>query len=229
MARSTFEGPVLAGDNRFGPYRNVGYTTLTQNGYLNLLNTTANTAGYSGGSGRFVNGNNIANGLATIWTPSSTVPLAQQTAVTPTADTTSNIYRGWVCYIPTGSDIDQALIDVAVVPTGGTITTIKMYVSNTFCDEAGTPAYCATGNITATGRQAVTFSGTQVTNCNSTSVDIVGVNGTQQLSQVVFTLSIAATATLATPTAGQIYVALRYVQTDGNIGTTTAYPYGNLD
>jgi hypothetical protein len=49
------------------------------------------------------------------------------------------------------------------------------------------------------------------------------------LSQVVFTLSIAATATLLTPTAGQIYVALRYVQSDGNIGTTTAYPYGNLD
>jgi len=229
MGRSTFDGPVLSGDNRFGPYRNVGYDTLTQNGYLNLLNTTANTAGYSGGSGQFVVGNIIPNGNTTIWTPSSTVPLAQQTAVVPTADTTSNIYRGWVCYIPTGSDIDQALIDVAVVPTGGTITTIKVYVSNTFTAEGGTPTYCATGNITAVGRQAVTFTGTQVTNCNSTSTDIVGINGTQAVSQIVFTLSIAATATLVTPTAGQIYVALRYVQADGNIGTTTAYPYGNLD
>jgi len=34
---------------------------------------------------------------------------------------------------------------------------------------------------------------------------------------------------MTTLSAGQIYVALRYVQSDGNIGTTTAYPYGNLD
>ena len=54
MARSTFDGPILSGDNRFGPQRNVGYATLTQNGYLDLLNNTANTAGYSGGSTQFV-------------------------------------------------------------------------------------------------------------------------------------------------------------------------------
>lgn len=229
MGRSTFEGPVLSGDNRFGPYRNTGSVTLTQNGYLNLLNTTANTAGYSGGSSQFVASNNIPNSLATIWTPSSTVPLAQQTAVVPTADTTSNIYRGWVCYIPAGSDIDTPIIDVAVVPTGGTITTIKMYVSNTFTAEGGTPTYGSVSSISATGRQTFAYTAAGVTNANSTPADIVGVNGTQQLSQVVFTLSIAATATLVTPTAGQIYVALRYVQSDGNIGTTTAYPYGNLD
>ena len=229
MARSTFEGPILAGDNRFGPQRDVGYTTLTQNGYLDLLNLTANTNGYSGGSTQFVTGNNIPNGNATIWTPSSTVPLAQSTAVVPTADTTSNIYRGFVMYIPTGSDIDTAIIDVAVVPTGGTITTIKMYISNTFTAEGGTPTYGTVSSISAVGRQAIALTGTNVTNANSTSTDIVGINGTQSVSQIVFTLSIAATATLATPTAGQIYVALRYVQPDGNIGTATAYPYGNLD
>jgi hypothetical protein len=229
MARSTFEGPVLSGDNRFGPQRNVGYTTLTQNGYLDLLNLTPNTAGYSGGSSQFVNGNNIPNGNATIWTPSATTPLAQSTAVTPTADTTSNIYRGFVMYIPTGCDIDTAIIDVAVVPTGGTITTIKMYISNTFTAEGGTPTYGTVSSISAVGRQAVALTAANVTNANNTSTDIVGINGTQSVSQIVFTLSIAATATLATPTAGQIYVALRYVQPDGNIGTTTAYPYGNLD
>jgi hypothetical protein len=229
MGRSTFEGPVLSGDNRFGPYRNTGSVTLTQNGYLNLLNTTANTAGYSGGSSQFVASNNIPNSLATIWTPSSTVPLAQQTAVVPTADTTSNIYRGWVCYIPAGCDLDIPIIDVAVVPTGGTITTIKMYVSNTFTAEGGTPLYGSVSSISSTGRQTFAYTAAGVTSANSTPADIVGVNGTQQLSQVVFTLSIAATATLLTPTAGQIYVALRYVQPDGNIGTTTAYPYGNFD
>jgi hypothetical protein len=229
MARSTFEGPILSGDNRFGNFRNVGYTTLTQNGYLDLLNLTPNTVGYSGGSGQPVDGNIIPNSQGVIYTPSSTVPYTSSAIVTPTADTTSNIYRTYVMYIPTGSDIDQALIDVAVVPTGGTITTIKMYISNTFCAEGSTPTYCATGNITAVGRQAVTFSGTQVTNCNNTSTDLVGVNNSQSLSQIVFTLSIAASATLVTPTAGQIYIALRYVQSDGNIGTATAYPYGNFD
>jgi hypothetical protein len=230
MARSTFDGPVLAGDNRFGPYRNVGYETLTQNGYLNLLNNTANTAGYSGGSGQFVVGNNIPNGNATVWVPSATVPLGQNSAQTIPADTSSQIYRGFVMYLPTGADIDQALIDVAVVPTtaAGTISTIKVYVSNNYTVEAGTPTYLATGNITAVGRQAITFTGTQVTNSNTTSTDIVGINGTQAVSQVVFTVSIAGSS-LTTISAGQIYVAMRYVQADGNIGTTTAYPYGNLD
>lgn len=229
MGRSTFEGPVLAGDNRFGPQRNVGYATLTQNGYLNLLNLTPNTAGYSGGSTQFVNGNNIPNGNATIYTPSATSPFTSSATVVPTADTTSNIYRGFVMYIPAGCDIDAPIIDVAVVPTGGTITTIKMYISNTFTAEGGTATYGTVSSISAVGRQAITLTGTNVTNANTTSTDLVGVNGNQQLSQIVFTLSIAASATLATPTAGQIYVALRYIQPDGNIGTATAYPYGNLD
>lgn len=230
MARSTFDGPVLSGDNRFGPYRNVGYETLTQNAYLNLLNNTANTAGYSGGSGQFVVSNIIPNGNTTVWTPSSTVPLGQNTAQTIPADTASQIYRGWVCYIPTGSDIDTALIDVAVVPTvtSGTISTIKMYVSNNYTVEGGTPTYGSVSSISATGRQTFAYSAAGVTNANNTSTDIVGINGTQAVSQVVFTLSIAG-STMTTLSAGQIYVALRYVQADGNIGTTTAYPYGNLD
>jgi hypothetical protein len=230
MARSTFEGPILSGDNRFGPYRNVGYETLTQNGYLNLLNNTANTAGYSGGSGQFVVGNNIPNSNATVWTPSSTVPLGQNTAQTIPADTTSQIYRGFVMYLPVGCDVDNALIDVAVVPTvaSGTISTIKVYVSNNYTVEAGTPTYSATGNITAVGRQSTTFTGTQVSNANSTSTDIVGINGTQAVSQVVFTVSIAGSS-MTTLSAGQIYIAFRYIQPDPNIGSTTAYPYGNFD
>ena len=230
MGRSTFDGPILSGDNRFGPYRNVGYETLTQNGYLNLTNTTANTAGYAGGSGQFVVGNIIPNGNTTVWTPSSTVPLGQNTATTIPADTASQIYRGFVMYIPTGSDIDQALIDVAVVPTvaSGSISTIKMYVSNNYTVEGGTPTYGSVASISAAGRQTFAFTGTNVTNSNNTSTDIVGINGTQAVSQIVFTLSIAG-STMTTLNAGQIYVAMRYVQADGNIGTTTAYPYGNLD
>jgi hypothetical protein len=227
MGRSTFEGPVLSGDNRFGPFRNVGYSTLTQNGYLNLLNTTAGTAGYAGASGQFVVGNGIPNGNVTVYTPNSGSTTLTATSIP--ADTTSNIYRGFVCYIPAGCDIDAPIIDVAVVPTGGTITTIKMYISNNFTAEGGTPTYGTVSSISAVGRQAITLTGTNVTNANNTSTDIVLPNGQANVSQIVFTLSIAATATLATPTTGQIYVALRYVQPDGNIGTTTAYPYGNFD
>ena len=230
MARATFEGPVLSGDNRFGPQRNVGYATLTQNGYLNLLNTTANTAGYAGASTQFVAGNNIPNRNATIYVPSTTLPLGQNTAQAIPADTATQIYRGFVMYLPVGCDVDTSLIDVAVVPTvaSGSITTIKMYVSNNYTVEAGTPTYMATGSITAVGRQAVTMTGTQVTNANATSTDIVGVNGTQAMSQVVFTLSITGTS-MTSISAGQIYVAFRYIQPDPNIGTATTYPYGNFD
>jgi hypothetical protein len=230
MARSTFDGPILSGDNRFGPQRNIGYTTLTQNGYLDLLNVTANTAGYSGGSTQFVTGNNIPNQLASVFVPSTTVPFASQSVQAIPADSSTQIYRGFVMYLPTGCDVDNALIDVAVVPTvaAGTISTIKVYVSNNYTVEAGTPTYTATGSITAVGRQTTTFTGTQVTNCNTTSTDLTQVNYNQNLSQVVFTVSITGTS-LTTISAGQIYVAFRYVQPDPNIGTSTAYPYGNFD
>ena len=230
MGRSTFEGPILSGDNRFGPQRNVGYTTLTQSGYLNLTNTSSNTAGYGGASGVFVTSNNIPNGQATVYVPSSTLPLGQNSTQTIPADTASQIYRGFVCYLPTGCDIDQAIIDVAVVPTvaSGTLSTIKCYVSNNYTVEGGTATYATVASISAAGRQTTAFTGTQVTNSNSTSVDIVGVNGTQQLSQIVFTFSMAG-STMTTLNAGQIYCSIRYIQPDGNIGTTTAYPYGNFD
>ena len=228
MGRSTFEGPVLSGDNRFGAFRNVGYSTLTQNGFLNLTNTTPNTAGYSGNSGVFVDNNGIQNAPVPVYVPNaSSTTLAVQTIP---ADTATQIYRGFVFYLPTGSDIDQALIDVAVVPTvaSGSISTIKMYVSNNYTAELGTPTYGSVASISATGRQTYAVTGANITNANSTSTDIVLPNGQANVSQVVFTLSIVGTS-MTTLNAGQIYVAIRYVQPDGNIGTATAYPYGNFD
>ena len=231
MGRSTFEGPILSGDNRFGPQRSVGYTTLTQSGYLNFLNTSSNTAGYGGGSGVFVNANNIPNGQATVYVPSSILPLGQNSVQTIPADTASQIYRGFVCYIPTGSDIDNCFVDVAVVPTvaSGTLSTIKVYVSNNYTVEGGTPTYSSISSVSAVGRQSLaTFTATQITNQNSTSTDIVGINGTQAVSQIVFTVSMAG-STMTTLSAGQMYFSIRYIQPDGNIGTATAYPYGNFD
>ena len=94
MARSTFDGPILSGDNRFGPLRDVGYTELAQAAYLDLTNTTANTANYGGTSGQYVFSNIIPNQNGTVYTPSSTT--YPPTAATITADAATALYRGVV-------------------------------------------------------------------------------------------------------------------------------------
>ena len=101
MARSTFEGPVLQGNNRFGPLRNVGYSVLTQSVVLDLTNVTNGTANYSGGNQQFVCSNGIPNTNATVYTASATA--YPPTAATITADTATILYRGAVLYLPYGS------------------------------------------------------------------------------------------------------------------------------
>ena len=68
MARSTFEGPILSGDNRFGALRDVGYARLTQSAGLDFSNTTSGTANYSGASGQFVVSNSIPNLNGNVYT-----------------------------------------------------------------------------------------------------------------------------------------------------------------
>jgi hypothetical protein len=232
MARSTFEGPVLSGDNRFGPLRNVGYMMMAQHTDINLANTTANTAGYGGGSGIFVNGNGIPNTAATVYTPGTSFPPVVQTIP---ADTATNVYRGVVCYLPAGCDFDGVNVDCQTVVgvAGGTaaLTSATVFVSNNFTAAGGTPTYFATGAISAVGRQALsTFTAAQITNQSNTSTDIVQPNGQPNLSQVVITLSIVGTALdTRTSLTGAFSFFVRYIQKDGNIGTTTVYPFGNLD
>lgn len=231
MGRSTFEGPILAGENRFPPFRNVGTVDLVQSGAIVLTNTTSNTANYAGGSGQFVtDSQTFANTAATVYVPSSTSSVL--TAQTIPADTASQIYRGFVFYLPVGSDINDIFIDVGVVPTvaSGSISTITAYVSNNYTVQGGTPTYAATGSITAVGRQALsTFTGTQLANQYSTSLDIITPVATQaNVSQLVFTISIAG-STMTTLNAGTLYFTVRYTQPDGNVGSATAYPYGNFD
>jgi hypothetical protein len=233
MGRSTFEGPVLAGDSRFGPTRNVGYTELAQSAALNFATSTANTAGYSGASGVFVNSNQIPNQNAVIYTPSSTV---SATAATVTADTDTLIMRGYVVYLPAGSRIIDLNVDLgaAVTVSGGTATLTSqiVYISNTFANAGtSTATYAVTGALTTAGRQSLSaFSATQLTNQQSTSTDVIGLPGVPNLSQVVFTVALVGVNLLSrTSTAGQYYFTVRYTQPDGNIGSTTAYPYGNFD
>jgi hypothetical protein len=239
MARSTFEGPVLAGDNRFGPLRNVGYMQLVQDTNVVLTNATNATAGYGGVSGQFVNGNGIPNVNATVYTPSTAYP---PTAATITADTvsttTGTLYRGIVMYVPYGSTINDILIDtnVAITLSAGTAGTVTGKIGNNF----DTTTY---GSITtmnaATGRNTVAQTGAQLLSCQATSADVTyapsqgsGPNS-NILSQVVLTITIPYTGgtsgVLSTITAGTFSMAVRYTQLDGNIGTSTTYPYGNFD
>lgn len=233
MARSTFDGPVLSGDNRFGPLRNVGYTQLVQDVYIDLSNTTTGTNGYSGGSGVFVNGNGIPNVAGTVYTPSSS---AYPSAVaTPSADVSTQVYRGAVMYLPTGCTIQDITCDYILAITGeggATLSNVSVFVSNGLTAAGGTPAYATfalgTTTVGTAGRQSITYTATNLTNQLATTTDILPGSGQPNLSQVVFTLSITGTS-VAAPTGGKFNFSLRYTQPDNNIGSTTAYPYGNFD
>jgi len=237
MSRATFEGPILAGDSRFGPLRNVGYVDLVQETDMDLSVTSNGAVNYGGASGKFVNGNGIPNVNAVVYTPSSsTYPSVAQTIP---ADSTTNIYRGAVMYLPFGSAINDVLIDIGVVPTiaSGTLTSTTVYVSNNYTAAAGTATYANTAVLTSpsVGRQTIsTFTATQLANQVSTSADILisptagtGPNAAR-MSQVVFTIALVGTS-MTTVSAGTFYFTVRYTQLDGSIGTTTTYPYGNLD
>jgi hypothetical protein len=231
MGRSTFEGPVLAGDNRFGPLRNVGNAMLAQHVDISLANTVQGTTTYSGSSGVFVNGNTIQNVPGSVYTPGTT---SYALATIPT-DTATNVYRGVVCYLPTGCNFDGINIDcqtvVAVAGGSAALSSAIVYVSNSFTAAGGTPTYFATGAISAVGRQALsTFTATQINNQSNTSTDIIQPNGQPNLSQVVITLAIVGTGLdTRTSLTGAFSFFVRYIQNDGSVGTTTVYPYGNLD
>jgi len=236
MARSTFEGPVLAGDNRFGPLRDVGYARLQQDCYIDFSATGGNgTAGYAGGSTQFVNGNNIPNTNAVVYTASGGSTSA---VVTPTADTTSAIYRGVVFYVPTGCTIDSITVDyiTALTVTSGTTATftgVNWYFSNGFVTSAPTYATVTLGTTTVgtAGRQTTTYSAANLTNMLATTADAgTGTTSPATVSQIVGTLAIVGGAgTYTGLTAGKFNISVHYVQNDGNIGTTTTYPYGNFD
>lgn len=237
MSRSTFTGPILSGDSRFGPIRNVGYASLVQKTSIVLTNTTNGTAGYSGGSGQFVNGNLIPNVNGTVYTPSSTVYPPAAATITADAGTggAGTLYRGIVFYLPVGCSINDILIDtnVAITATGGTIGTVSAQIGNAFND---TTYGSITSANAATGRNTIVQTGAQLLARNSTSADFTNPTGLVNpgtFSQVVVTLTIPYTAgsgtTLPTLTAGTFTAALRYTQPDPYIGTTTTYPYGNFD
>jgi hypothetical protein len=230
MARSTFTGPILSGDSRFGLIRDVGYTELVQNVQLNFANTGGNgTAGYPGASGSFVNGNQIPNIASPVYTQSATA--YPPTTATITADAATTVYRGAVAYLPVGSTITDLLIEVGtgVGTSGSTLTAATVNVGNQFNGtQYGSSTLTVSTNAITAGTYTVT---TTADNLWATTADFTNPTGLVEpavFSQVVFTLVLTGTGTPA-PNAGTIYFTVRYKQLDGNIGTTTAYPYGNFD
>jgi hypothetical protein len=233
MGRSTFEGPILSGDNRFGLQRDVGPVSLAQQALLDFSVTSAGQANYGGGSGVFVTSNNIPNQAATIWNPQSGAYSTNgpTVATAPTADASGTIYRGVSFLVPQGSNITDVIVDVGVLPTDGTVTanSIQPYVSNKFATATG--VYATMAAITSATRGTATFVGTQLVYAYGTLQDVQNIQPGQQptwFSQIVVTLKITNTS-LTTPTSGQIAVTLKYAQQDMNIGNTTTYPYGNFD
>jgi len=239
MGRSTFEGPVLSGDNRFGPLRDVGYAELVQSCYIDLSNTTPGTANYGGNSGTFAWSNGIPNTAGVIYTPSSTFSTSGPTTTTPATDTSTQVYRGAVMYLPINSQIVDIIVDYPVAITGesgATLSNTSVFVSNALTAAAGTPTYAtavissSTGVGTA-GRLTTTYTATNLANLTATTSDIQNPQvGTQPsfFSQLVWTLSITGTS-VAAPTGGQLVFTVRYRQADNNIGNSTTYPYGNFD
>jgi hypothetical protein len=236
MGRSTFEGPILSGDQRFGPQRDVGYALLSQVAYLDFSNTTPSTAGYSGSSKVFVTPNNIPNQAATIYNPQAgSYSAAGPTAATaPTADVAGTIYRGAVFNIPAGSYIQNVYLDYLSTPTDAatlTLSTIACYVSNNFATASGVYATIASNTSSAVGRTTASFSLGQYLNSQSTLQDVQNIQPGQQptwFSQVVVTLAMSGNSANA-PTSGKLQITLQYLQSDPNIGNGTTYPYGNFD
>ena len=236
MARSTFNGPILSGANRFGPVRDVGYTDLVQTALLDF-SVTAPGVNYGGGSGQFVASNNIPNSNAVIYTPqngvfSNTGPTA---ASAPTADATNTVYRGVVFYLPYSCNITDVILDVGTIPkdNAGTpvaVSAIQPYVSNNFATSTGVYATFANISSPSAQRYTATFVGSQLTNSNATLQDFQNLQAGQEpawFTQIVVTLKM--TTTSAGLSSGQVEVTLRYNQNDMNIGNATTYPYGNFD
>jgi len=231
MARSTFEGPILAGTNRFPPFRNVGSVDLAQNGQLTFTNSNSGTPGFAGASTVPVTGGQTyPNTPAIVYTPNSA-----NTTLTPastTADSSSVYYRVFVMYVPAGSTIVDYVADI-VIPTiaSGTISSVQVSLSNQFAYNGAFGATYALSSATAvTGRNTWnTLTATQITNSLSTSTDIVLPNGQFNVSQIVWTIAINGSSLSGALTAGSVSLTLRYIQADSNIGSATAYPYGNFD
>lgn len=256
MAHTHFSGPVIVGDDKDSPLRNVGYTLLSQSCALDFTVTTPGAPNYSGGPGQFVTAvanastptaaqTNIAypgNVNATIYTSSSTT--YPPTPIASFGDGGYTAYRGCVFYLPINSKIENLFVDHAVQVAGTGYTTFYVYLNNTFSTNLSAAAnaiygYSTPTNGTTLGRAPYNLAGSNSTpgalnypvpNIQATSADIVQLTQPDQISQVVATVAIIGTngSGIPTPTAGKIVITIQYIVSDPFLGSTSAYPYDSI-
>lgn len=193
MARNHFSGPVVVGDDKDSPRRDVGYTLLSQSCTLDFSVTTPGAIGYSGNSGQFVtalsntsttasNKTNViypGNINATIYnaSPNAYPPIA----TTIPADTSSLVYRGCVFYIPINSKINDFYVDFGFTPINfsGNVTGVNLTLDNNFTVFGNNPAYIS---FDATATSSLSITSSNRTNINTT----LPVNGTAAASVNTF-------------------------------------------
>ena len=124
---------------------------------------------------------------------SQTLPLAYDATLVQSA----------TFYIPAGSQILNAWVDVTTAYNSATSATLSIGKT------AGGTEYASGVNAKTTGRTTPTFTTTQLTNMLSTPVDVAAANSQQASSAVIATVT-----SVGQPTAGATQVTIQYIQSD---------------
>ena len=131
---------------------------------------------------------------------SQTLPLAYDATLVQSA----------TFYIPAGSQILNAYVDVTTAYNSATSATLSIGKT------AGGTEYASGVNAKTTGRTTPTFTTTQLTNMLSTPVDVAAANSQQASSAVIATVT-----SVGQPTAGATQVTIQYIQSDDRSSAST--------
>jgi hypothetical protein len=128
-----------------------------------------------------------------------TTIITQQTPFTFDATLVQSV----TLYVPSGSKIINVFVDVITAYNSATSATLTMGKT-----AAGTE-YVSGVNVKTTARTTPTFTTTQLTNMQSTPVDVSAANSQQSSSALVVTVT-----SVGQPTAGTGFVTVEYAQSD---------------
>ena len=131
---------------------------------------------------------------------SQTLPLAYDATLVQSA----------TFYIPAGSQILNAYVDVTTAYNSATSATLSIGKT------AGGTEYASGVNAKTTGRTTPTFTTTQLTNMLSTPIDVAAANSQQASSAVIATVT-----SVGQPTAGATQVTIQYIQSDDRSSAST--------
>ena len=128
-----------------------------------------------------------------------TTIITQQTPFTFDATLVQSV----TLYVPSGSKIINVFVDVITAYNSATSATLTMGKT-----AAGTE-YVSGVNVKTAARTTPTFTATQLTNMQSTPVDVSAANSQQSSSALVVTVT-----SVGQPTAGTGFVTVEYAQSD---------------